>query len=72
MKMVTLAITYKFNIGVTKEAVRNAFDNARLTFALREATKKSLSNPSSTAKLTTGQAAKIPILRALSNSGLPG
>ncbi len=38
MKKAALAMSYKFNIGVTKDAVRNAFDNAGLTLVLREAT----------------------------------
>lgn len=36
-KTATLATTYKFNIGLARDAVRNAFDNAGLVFALREA-----------------------------------
>lgn len=38
MKKVTLTIDYTFDIAVAKGAVRNAFDNAGLVFALREAT----------------------------------
>lgn len=38
MEKAALAMTYKFNIGVTKDAVRNAFDNAGLAIALKEAT----------------------------------
>ena len=37
MKTAVLATTYKFNIGLARDAVRNAFDNAGLVFALREA-----------------------------------
>jgi hypothetical protein len=37
MKTATLATTYKFNIGLARDAVQNAFDNAGLVFALREA-----------------------------------
>ena len=38
MKTATLATTYNFNIGVARDAVRNAFDNAGLVLALKEAT----------------------------------
>jgi hypothetical protein len=38
MKTATLATTYTFNIGVARDAVRNAFDNAGLVLALKEAT----------------------------------
>ena len=36
--MVSMETEYKFNIVATKDAVRNAFDNAGLILALREAT----------------------------------
>ena len=38
MKKVTLTIDYTFDIAVAKGAVRKAFDNAGLAFALKEAT----------------------------------
>src|SRR3989344_1678146 len=38
MTMVSMETEYKFNIVATKDAVRNAFDNAGLILALREAT----------------------------------
>ena len=37
MKMVSIEMVYKFDI-VAKDAVRNAFDNAGLALALKEAT----------------------------------
>lgn len=38
MKTAVLATTYKFNIAVARDAVQNAFDNAGLALALKEAT----------------------------------
>ena len=38
MTKVSMETNYKFNILATKDAVRNAFDNAGLVLALREAT----------------------------------
>src|SRR3989344_8072531 len=38
MTKVSIETNYKFNIVATKDAVRNAFDNAGLILALREAT----------------------------------
>ncbi len=38
MKKVALTIDYTFDIAVAKGAVRNAFDNAGLVFALKKAT----------------------------------
>ncbi|RJQ28696.1 hypothetical protein C4571_03110 [Candidatus Parcubacteria bacterium] len=38
MTMVSMETCYKFDIVETKDAVQNAFDNAGLMFALREAT----------------------------------
>ena len=37
MTMVSMETVYKFDIVATKDAVRNAFDNAGLILALREA-----------------------------------